>query len=134
MPKDKHIGKESTPSNFNPIRDVHVPVNIQNVQELNDTFWEEQSVNLHKCYKQGVAYANNSNKKSSIDLLQDLFQLLKIQYKDNSDRVNTVELAFTNLHNNLQIINNLSDEGVDKNCILSIIQGYTLGCLKKYEK
>ena len=134
MPKDKYIDKESPSSNFQPTREETVPITIDNIHDINNTFWEEQSVSLHKCYKQGTAYANNSNKKSSVDLLQDLFKLLKTQYKDNSDRVNTVELAFTNLHNNLQIISNLCNEGVDKHCILAIIKGYTLGCLKNYEK
>jgi len=134
MPTDKHIDKISSSSNFPPSRDESVPATIDDIQSINNTFWEEQSVSLHKCYKQGSAYANNSNKKTSIDLLQDLFKLLKTQYKDNSDRVNTVELAFINIHNNLQIISNLSNEGVDKGCILAIIKGYTLGCLKNYEK
>jgi len=121
------------PSKFNPHKDVVQELDINDIETNNDKFWEQQSVNLHKCYKQGQAYANNSNKKTSIDLLQDMFKLLKQQYKNCSENEQHFETIFNQLHSNLQLVEDLGNT-VDKNCILSIIQGYTLGCLKRYEK
>ena len=122
-----------SPSKFNPHRDVVQELDINDIETTNDKFWEQQSVNLHKCYKQGQAYANNSTKKTSIDLLQDMFKLLKQQYKNCSENEQHFETIFNQLHSNLQLVEDLGNT-VDKNCILSIIQGYTLGCLKRYEK
>ena len=106
---------------------------IEDIEKLNSTFWDQQSVELHKCYRKGQAYANNNNKKDSVDLLQDLFKLLKQQYKDSCDNVDVMETTFDTINNMLKTVKSLQQD-VDKNCILSIIQGYTLGCLKKYEK
>lgn len=122
-----------SPSKFNPHRDVVEELDINDIETNNDKFWEQQSVHLHKCYKQGQAYANNSNKKTSIDLLQDMFKLLKQQYKNCSENEQHFENIFNQINTNLQLIEDLGNT-VDKNCILSIIQGYTLGCLKRYEK
>lgn len=121
------------PSKFNPHKDVIEELDINDIETNNDRFWEQQSVNLHKCYKQGQAYANNSNKKTSIDLLQDMFKLLKQQYKNCSENEQHFENIFNQINTNLQLVEDLGNT-VDKNCILSIIQGYTLGCLKRYEK
>lgn len=122
-----------SPSKFNPHKDVVEELDINDIETNNDKFWEQQSVNLHKCYKQGQAYSNNSNKKTSIDLLQDMFKLLKQQYKNCSENEQHFENIFNQINMNLQLIEDLGNT-VDKNCILSIIQGYTLGCLKRYEK
>lgn len=120
-------------SNFNPYKKTDQPVTIQDIQEINNNFWNTQSVNLHRCYTQGHVYANNSNKKTSINLIQDLFSLLRGKYAEGNTHSEQINIIFNNIKNNLELIEGLSDE-VDKNCILSIIQGYTLGCLKKYEK
>ena len=106
---------------------------IKDVQELNDDFWNTQSVDLHRCYTQGHVYANNSIKKTSINLIQDLFSLLRGKYADDNEHSEQINIIFNNLNNNLELIEGLTEE-VDKDCILSIIQGYTLGCLKQYEK
>ena len=121
------------PSKIQITRDVEEKLDIEFIENNNNKFWEQQSVGLHKCYKQGQAYANNSNKKTSVDLLQDLFKLLRQQYKDNSENEQHFETIFNIIIQNLQLIEDLGNT-VDKNCILSIIQGYTLGCLKRYEK
>jgi len=124
---------EIPPSKFNPSRDQEQIIDMQNIGRNNNKFWEQQSVSLHKCYKQGQAFANNSTKKTAIDLLQDMFILLKQQYKDNSEHQQHFETIFTQINSNLQLIDDMGNS-VDKNCILSIIQGYTLGCLQRYEK
>ena len=121
------------PSRVKITREIVEPIDILDIEKNNNKFWEEQSVGLHKCYKQGQAYANNSNKKTSINLLQDMFKLLKQQYKDNTENEQPFEIIFNQIHQNLQLIEDLGNT-VDKSCILSIIQGYTLGCLKRYEK
>lgn len=132
----KNLEKQTTtvaPSKFNPHKNVVEKLEINDIEINNDKFWEQQSVNLHKCYKQGQAFANNSNKKTSIDLLQDMFKLLKQQYKNCSENEQHFETIFHQINSNLQLIEDLGNT-VDKNCILSIIQGYTLGCLKRYEQ
>ena len=119
------------PSKFTLTRAEIEKMTIQELLEIDEMFWEQQNVKLHRCYKQGQAYANNSNKKTSVDLLKDMFILLKNQYKDDTNS-KQIENIFNILNNCLQMINDIETD-VDKNCILSIIQGYTLGCLKKYE-
>jgi len=121
------------PSKFTPAKETKTPITIEDIKNLNNKFWEQESVELHKCYKIGNVFANNSNKKTSIDLLQDMFVLLGDKYKDSDKHAGTIALLISNINDNLEIIENLGEE-VDKNCILSIIQGYTLGCLNIYEK
>ena len=121
------------PSNFNPSRKITEPVTIQDIQKINNDFWNTQSVDLHRCYTHGHVYANNSNKKSSINLIQDMFSLLRGKYAEDNDHSEQINIIFDNIKNNLELVEGLTDD-VDKNCILSIIQGYTIGCLKKYEK
>ena len=63
----KNLEKQTTtvaPSKFNPHKNVVEKLEINDIEINNDKFWEQQSVNLHKCYKQGQAFANNSNKKT----------------------------------------------------------------------
>jgi len=133
MSELKKITTAVPPSKINITRDSIEPITIDQIETLNYKFWNEQSVNLHKCYKQGHAYANNSNKKTAINLLQDMFKLLKQQYKNCSENERSYEHIFEQINISLQLVEDLGNT-VDKNCILSIIQGYTLGCLKRYEK
>ena len=133
---DKAIDKvtKSVPySKFELSREQLENLTIQDLENINSTFWTQQSVKLHRCYSRGQAYANNNNKKDSLDLLQDMFKLLKNQYKDSCDNIDIMETTFDTINNMLKTVKTLQQD-VDKNCILSIIQGYTLGCLKKYEK
>jgi hypothetical protein len=62
-----------------------------------------------------------------------MFSLLRGKYAEDNDHSEQINIIFDNIKNNLELVEGLTDD-VDKNCILSIIQGYTLGCLKKYEK
>ena len=133
MSKLEEITNNVKPSKINPTRDKTEEISVVDITNLNNEFWEQQSVGLHKCYKTGNTYANNGNKKTSIDLLQDMFKMLKQQYKDGSDNGHHFEHIFQQINTCLQLIEDLGNT-VDKNCILSIIQGYTLGCLSKYEK
>lgn len=120
-------------SKFELTREQIQELTIQQLEEFNEVFWEQQSVNLHKCYRKGQAYANNTNKKDSVDLLHDMLNLLKQQYKNSDKNDNIVDNLFENIVCSLKILKQVQSD-VDKDCILSIIQGYTLGCLKKYEK
>lgn len=108
-------------------------LSTQQLEEFNEIFWEQQSVNLHKCYRKGQAYANNTNKKDSVDILHDMLNLLKQQYKNSNENDSIIDNLFENIVCSLKILKQTQSD-VDKDCILSIIQGYTLGCLKKYEK
>lgn len=119
-------------SKFELTREQVEKMTVQQLITINEQFWEQQSVKLHRCYSQGQAYANNSNKKTSINLIQDMFNMLKSRYK-NDRNSEQIEHLFNIINTSLQMVDSLEND-VDKNCILSIIQGYTLGCLKKYEK
>lgn len=121
------------PSKFVPTKEEQAQIDIESVIKLNNSFWEQQSTGMYKCYKQGTVYANNGNKKTSINLLQDLFKMLKQQFKDNSDNQQYYDNIFQQLNLCLQLIDDIGNS-VDKNCLISIIQGYTIGCLSKYEK
>lgn len=127
------ITKQVPYSKFELSREQLEELNINDLEKINSMFWNQQSVELHRCYRVGQAYANNNNKKDSTDLLQDMFKLLKQQYKDSCDNMDVMETTFDTINNMLKNVKSLQHD-VDKNCILSIIQGYTLGCLKKYEK
>lgn len=120
-------------SKFVLTREQKEELTTQQLEEFNEIFWEQQSVNLHKCYRKGQAYANNTNKKDSVDILQDMLTLLKQQYKCSDTNDIVIENLFDNINCSLKILKHVQSD-VDKDCILSIIQGYTLGCLKKYEK
>ena len=123
-------GKSS--SKFPPVGEKHKITTTRDIQNINNNFWNEQSVDLHLCYKKGTAYANNSNKKSSINLITELLELLKHQYKESTTQPDIIDIIFNNIKNDMTILEKITDD-VDKNCILATIQGYTLGCLKKYE-
>ena len=125
--------KSKPASKFNPTREDNIPITIENIESINNKFWEQESVSLYKCYKNGNVYSNNSKKKTSINLIQDMIRLLGEQYKSNSSGTQEHDIIIENIINNLKLLDIL-DTGVDKNCILSIIQGYTLGCLNNYEK
>lgn len=120
-------------SKFSPVGANVEKLHVSDVHSVNNNFWYDQSVNLHTCYKKGNTYANNSKKKTSTDLIGDMFSILKQQYIDSADTPEMVDLVIENIKNNLQMLENITNN-VDKNCILATIQGYTLGCLKKYEQ
>lgn len=108
-------------------------ITLEEFHSFNEKFWKEQSVELHKCYKQGHSYANNTNKKDSIDLLKDMNYLLQQQFKDCSESPENVTICFEIIKNTLLLVQK-SKLNVDKNCILSILQGFTIGCLKFYDQ
>lgn len=129
----KNIEADGKPSSkFPPVGEKHKVTTTRDIQNINNNFWNEQSVDLHLCYKKGTAYANNSNKKSSINLITELLELLKHQYKESTTQPDIIDIVFNNIKNDMTILEKITDD-VDKNCILATIQGYTLGCLKKYE-
>jgi hypothetical protein len=128
----KELTKSSPASKFEPVCDIVEKMSLEDFIKHNERFWNQQSVELHRCYKKGIAYANNNNKKTSIELLKDMSILLKNIYKTPGNS-NQLDDIFNIITTSLKMIDDIEYD-VDKYCILSIIQGYTLGCLSKYEK
>ena len=126
---------EKPPSKFIPAPAPDDTVGIQNLINKNNKFWQQQTVQLHKCFKTGRTYANNSDNKDAVNLLQDLFHLVENHFKQNvDDSMKQLQLSqtFKVLHEGLKLCDSLANSP-DKDCFLAILQGYTLGCLKNYE-
>lgn len=125
--------EEKPPSKFNPVREVVNIIDIDQLVALDDQFWSQQSVELHSCYKKGNVFANNSKNKSSSDLLADLMTHLKNSFKEGKEKSINTEIVFGIILNCIKLLE--QDENLlDKNCLIATLQGYTLGCLKNYEK
>jgi len=120
------------PSKFPPLTEDKEVLEYEQIMNMLDIYWTQQGIELHNCYRKGAAYANNNNKKTSIDLLQDMMTLLNNQFKDTNQSPEILDILTGNIKSCLSIISKL-DIDVDKNCILSTILGYTLKCFKKYE-
>lgn len=131
MSKDIYI--EKTSSKFLPEKEEVDDRRVQDIIKIFDNFYKKQPVDISSCYRRGTSYANNSNKKTSIDIIQNLTMLLNQQYKDVSESPDIINELFANIKSLLNVVSKL-DNDVDKNCILVTILGYTLGCLDKYEK
>ena len=126
---------EKNPSKFMSQSAPDDTVNIEAVVDINNKFWRQQTVQLHKCFKTGRTYANNSDNKDAVNLLQDLFHLVENHFKQNvDDSMKQLQLSqtFKVLHEGLKLCDSLANSP-DKDCFLAILQGYTLGCLKNYE-
>jgi len=128
--------KEVTPSKFLARPAPDDTVHLEEIVDINNKFWQQQNVQLHKCFKTGRTYANNSDNKDAVNLLQDLLHLIESHFKQNSDsNMQQLQLSqtFKVLHEGLKLCDSLANSP-DKSCFLAILQGYTLGCLKNYEK
>lgn len=133
MQEDKNIYKEVPSSKIQPVKKSVESISTQDFHTFNEKFWKEQSVELHKCYKQGHSYANNTNKKDTVDILKDLNNLIQSQLRESVDTPDQINLLFEIIKNTL-LLAQKQKPNADKNCILSIIQGFTIGCLKFYDR
>lgn len=124
--------KEVESSRIKSPKRIKVAITTDEFHTFNSTYWEQQSVELHKCYKQGHSFANNTNKKDSVDLMKDLNYLLEQQYKNNTETPDRITLTFEIIKSCLNILKKEKIE-IDKDCVLSTIQGFTIGCLKFYD-
>ena len=128
--------QEKPASQFLATKKEKKEIQLNDLVDLNNNFWQEQSVSLHKCFKTGRTYANNSDNKDTIDLLQDLVHLIETHFKNSTEDSKEqlrISQTFKVLHESIKIFNYITTEP-DKNCFLSTLQGYILGCLKRYEK
>jgi len=121
------------PSKFNPVKEVVEEIDIKQILDIDNKFWSQQSVELHSCYKKGNVYANNSQNKSSADILADLLIHLKNSCKDGKDKSINTEIVFNIILDCVKLLDR-KETLLDKNCLLATLQGYVLGCLKNYEK
>lgn len=128
--------KEVKPSKYMTKYKEHDTVHLEEIVDINNKFWQQQNVQLHKCFKTGRTYANNSDNKDAVNLLQDLLHLVETHFKQNSETgVQQLQLSqtFKVLHEGLKLCDSVANSP-DKDCFLAILQGYTLGCLKNYEE